>query len=858
MRQGGLQRRPGFVFIATVRDSSKAARLFEFEFNIEQAYCLCFNDGYVRFFTLGGIVTDLDLTITGISKASPGVLTYTGTDPANGDRVLVTGVVGMTEVNNREFTVANVDTGANTFELSGVDTSSYTTWSSGGTASRIYEVAHPYAAADLFDIQIAQSGDTVYLAHQDYAPRKLVRSSETSWALSTIMFKDGPYLDEDTGSTTMTPAGTGGIVPKMTDNTTPSGTASASDSGSDAFEIFDHSVTTTDDISATSGSWKYDLGSGNSAICDAYWIRAGSTLGNAPTGWTLEGSQDDTTYVVLDTRINETVWGRDEVRFYTFQNETAYRYHRLVVTDVDGGTGLQVAGLGLHKQGDSQTAFNLTASAITDINGGAGFAATDVGRTIRLLDKDGTWRWARIVAYTSTTVVTIRIYDQALSSLDAIKHWKLSAWSEYDGYPGSVGFFSDRLGWGGSSGEPLKLWLSKSSDFENHGTSDPVADSDGVNVQMTGGKLNRVGLIEEMDPLVAGTPGTMRVVGPLDQGSVLSNTNIQQKANGAIGAAAIQPLVIGIVMLFVDRYTKRVYEFAFDLNSNSYIPRELSIESDHLLTSGILECSYQQDPDNLCWYPLGNGRAAVLTYEQAQKIAGWTEQRVAGGGTDDASIESTASIPSTGGDVTYAIVKRTINGATQRSVEYMAPFFETGDALADAMYADAAGKATGSSLSAVSGLWHLRGEEVGVLVDGVDILDLGEDDVTVSATGVLTLPTGVTGDTIVWGKRYTSTGQTLRAPQAGNQDGSALGRQMTVSRTWLDLLNAKGMKVGSLNRQNPLPIAGKNAAAGALNTGMFQIEVNDRHDNNGVVVFTNSSMYPATVRAMQAELEGEP
>lgn len=72
-------------------------------------------------------------TITGISKANPGVVTSTSHGLANGDIVVITSVSGMTEVNNRAFVIANVAT--NTFELKGVDTSNYTTWTSGGSAT---------------------------------------------------------------------------------------------------------------------------------------------------------------------------------------------------------------------------------------------------------------------------------------------------------------------------------------------------------------------------------------------------------------------------------------------------------------------------------------------------------------------------------------------------------------------------------------------------------------------------------------------------------------------------------------------------------------------------------------------------
>jgi len=49
------------------------------------------------------------------------------------------------------------------------------------------EIATPYLEAELFDVQYAQSADTLYLAHPNHAPRKLVRNSHTDWDLSDYL-----------------------------------------------------------------------------------------------------------------------------------------------------------------------------------------------------------------------------------------------------------------------------------------------------------------------------------------------------------------------------------------------------------------------------------------------------------------------------------------------------------------------------------------------------------------------------------------------------------------------------------------------------------------------------------------------
>ena len=72
-------------------------------------------------------------TITGITAANPGVVTCVGHDFSTGDRVYITSVVGMTEVNGLMFDVTKI--GADSFSI-GVNTSGYTAYTSGGTATR--------------------------------------------------------------------------------------------------------------------------------------------------------------------------------------------------------------------------------------------------------------------------------------------------------------------------------------------------------------------------------------------------------------------------------------------------------------------------------------------------------------------------------------------------------------------------------------------------------------------------------------------------------------------------------------------------------------------------------------------------
>ena len=216
--QGGWTRRPGTAYLHQTKFHDRECRLLPFQYSVEQTYVLEFGHQYIRFFTEHGILTRTAQNITGITKANPAVVTYSGSDTyANGDRVLITGVVGMTQVNNREFVVTNVNTGANTFELYdsdglAVNSSAYGTWSSGGTVAEIFEVTTTFDETDIPDVRVTQSADVLYITHPDFPPQQLVRVSAVSWTLSDVDFIDGPYDVLNTTATTLSPSAATGTV----------------------------------------------------------------------------------------------------------------------------------------------------------------------------------------------------------------------------------------------------------------------------------------------------------------------------------------------------------------------------------------------------------------------------------------------------------------------------------------------------------------------------------------------------------------------------------------------------------------------------------------------------------------------
>lgn len=80
------------------------------------------------------------------------------------------------------------------------------------------EIGSPYASSDLKHLRYAQSPDVMYIcrgwsveASNSVPAYRLERFGDLRWSLEEVLFTDGPYMDENTTSTTLTPGATSGF-----------------------------------------------------------------------------------------------------------------------------------------------------------------------------------------------------------------------------------------------------------------------------------------------------------------------------------------------------------------------------------------------------------------------------------------------------------------------------------------------------------------------------------------------------------------------------------------------------------------------------------------------------------------------
>jgi len=199
--QGGLRYRPG-TYLTGLTKSNLTGAIIPFQFSASDAQVIVATNTVFRFYRNDAVILNASNTITGATAANPCVITSASHGFSNGQEVYVSGIAGMTQLDNRFFLVASATT--NTFALhdqfgNAVDSSTYSAYVSGGTVASIYELTTPYLAADLPYLRVAQVGDVMYICCANpvtgavYPPYKLTRSGFTSWALALVTWTNSPF-----------------------------------------------------------------------------------------------------------------------------------------------------------------------------------------------------------------------------------------------------------------------------------------------------------------------------------------------------------------------------------------------------------------------------------------------------------------------------------------------------------------------------------------------------------------------------------------------------------------------------------------------------------------------------------------
>ena len=494
------------------------------------------------------------------------------------------------------------------------------------------------------------------------------------------------------------------------------------------------------------------------------------------------------------------------------------------------------------------TGVAVVASAVTGINGGSGFLTTDIGRLIYF--RDG---YMKVTARADTTNITVEIIKD-LGSATASEDWRLGAFSDTTGHPSCVTFFEQRLVFAGTTSQPQTIFFSKSGDYENMDANigGTVADDDAIIYTIASNQVNAIRFMTATRTLIIGTAGGEFTVSGGGTDNAITPTNILIKKQSNHGAANVDAIAVGNATLFLQRAKRKIRELAYNFDVDGYIAPDMTILAEHISEGGLTQMAYQQEPNQVIYAVRADGELIGLTYQREQQVTAW-HRHIFGGafGAGKAVCESVAVIPTDDTEYeVYVIIKRTINGATRRFVEYINNFDFTETDNTTFNFLDSALAYSGSAVTTISGLDHLEGQTVSVLANGAT-----HPDKTVSS-GSITLDRSSTNVKV--GLSYSSILQTMRL-DAGSQNGTSQGKTKRIYEITIRLYESVGVEVGeSLDNMERIPFR---TSSDPMDqgippfTGDKAVEFRGNYDTDGFIFVRQTQPLPLTILSLYPELQ---
>jgi len=879
---GGVSRRPGTVYASEVKTSGNSTRLIPFEFSTTQTYMMEFGDEYVRFFKNNGIITESGKTITAITKANPGVVTANSHGYSAGDYVILAGIVGMTELNGRQFKVGTVAT--NTFQLLDMDgnnfnTSALTTYSSDGTAFRIYQIVSPYDKADLFGLKYAQSADVMYITHPNYPIKKLSRTGHTSWTLDSVLLDTGTdftvsAITKANPGVVTTSANHGfavgdfitfrsiggmtqladnllfkvGTIPNATTfqlqnaagtNVNTSGFGTFSAGGSDVVERVNNPVLNyaTGNYPSTVSFFEQRLvfgGTDNNP--QSLWFSKAGAYENFTTG---VNATDAMIYTIASNQVNA-------IRFLSATNQ-------LLIGTV-GGEVLATSGsvsepvtptnIQITKQ-TNYGAANVDALQIANVTMFLQRAKRKIRELVYNYDVDGyVAPDMTILAEHITTGGLIQFAyqqepdsilwavrdDGTLLGLTYQRNEEVVAWHRH-----ILGGFADT---GKTIVHAFKSWTASSSTvstanntvtISSHGysTGDPIYYYATANV--IGGLQTDL-----LYFAIATNSNTLK----------FATTSANATAGTAVDITSITGSTVQYIFEGVNIATNVLYSAAHGLSTGDYFYyRPVGTKLSGL--SKNAKYFVKRIDDNQFKVSASSDLSTFLDLQYAASSSATETDLI----LTDAKCESIGVVPSDDGEYQlWMVVNRFVNGATRRTVEYLNDF-DFGDTQDDAFFMDSGLTYDSVPTTTLSGLDHLEGETVTILADGASHAD------KVVSGGNITLDRSA--QKVHVGLGYTSLLQTLRI-EAGSAQGVAQSKIKRINEITIRMHKTLGLEVGGdLDNMENIPFR---SSSGLMNvpislfSGDKTIEFRDDYNTDGHVFVRQAQPLPLTILAIYPEV----
>lgn len=491
--------------------------------------------------------------------------------------------------------------------------------------------AIPFTNAKLPELTYAQFGDVMFIAHQTFMVRKLVRTSLTTFELQLMTFNESadgyrinqPYYSfQDVGVTLDPSATTGnGITLTTSANYFNTGDVTAEDTAATAiangtrYQI--KTVGTTDFVT--------DFGADSNTVGVVFVANSAGDSGSG-TGTVDEVDLSDHVGTVLRYHDNEieikTVISATKATG-DVTDELLVHLDRDAIETTDGSSDIHItfANHGL------STSDSITISAAGAVGG---ISANNINGTRSVTEVIDENEFV-VTAGASSNESTIGGGSPKIVTHAATTEWGEQSYSALRGYPGAVTFHENRLWLGGTLAQPDGIWASKSADYFNFDVG-AAEDDDALDITASIGEINTIRhLVSNRDLQIFTSTSEMYI--PSFTEKPITPTNAQVRRQTSYGANFVRPSSFDGATIYVQKTGSVVREYIYSDAEAAYVSTGISVLSPHLISSpvqmSILRGAINR-PESYAFVLNDDGTLAVFTSNRAEQRAGWTQWTTSG------------------------------------------------------------------------------------------------------------------------------------------------------------------------------------------------------------------------------------
>lgn len=525
----------------------------------------------------------------------------------------------------------------------------------------IWDFVSPYTAQQAQELDFTQGADSMFIWHGQVFPQRLRHFSDTNWDLSSAPFTVQPFDELGTspaadltfsatapGAATVTASG-GVFLPSDVGRNIDVGTGIAKViTFTDTTHLGLTIVSALPGLLAPNGTWSFDLspqGFAKPQLTDVDAGVSGAVINvTGAIGRNATLTLSNTTGSITITA-SAPIFSAGDTGLHLFADSG-----EAALTFVDS----------THLTGVTASDFLTTSYPVGSwgITGGV-FRASDVGSYMRI-----NGGLAKIAAFSSASSVSAQIITALTSNVAAPPlSWSLESnvWSFANGYPRTGTLFEQRLWCAGSKRFPQTIWGSRTALYYDF--TKGSADSDACIFTIASDEINPITYLSSARMILIQTyGGELSMRGGVEK--PITPSNVQIKPETTYGSKTVRPVTVGKDCLFVQRAGRKLRAMAYQIAVDGYDSPDLTILAEHITLSGIVAMAWQQEPDQLLWAVLGDGSMITCTLDRSQNVAAWAHHYT------DGAFESVCAVPTGTFDQIWVTVRRTINGATARYVEY--------------------------------------------------------------------------------------------------------------------------------------------------------------------------------------------